>query len=441
MQKKSLLALLVAVMMLMSGCALVTVDEEADNAQIIIDVNGTTIDKGTFNALVENTIAEYEYMNQMYSYLGMQASFPTDTATVQQEVLNSNIQSIVTTLKAQELGYDQLTAEEEAAALETAEQNYADYVQQVIDAYFADSELEEEALHAEAEKYIAENGLADKEYFLDSAKQNLAMEKLYNDTVKDVAVTEEDLTAALNEKVEAEKAEYESYLDYYGSAVNNGTQTYYAPAGYRYVKHILVKFAEEDATAITEKETALTEASTALTTAQQALTAAAEGADTTELKAAADAAQVTVDEATAALEAAKETARQNIKAKVDEVYALATAEGADFDALVAQYNEDTGMPAIGYAICEGYAYFVESFTAAGMALENVGDVSEPVESTYGYHIMQYSAEIPEGPVALEDVRADLEAEVLTTKQDAAYTEAVNQWVSEADVKTYTDRLN
>ena len=146
-------------------------------------------------------------------------------------------------------------------------------------------------------------------------------------------------------------------------------------------------------------------------------------------------------EATAALEAAKETARQNIKAKVDEVYALATAEGADFDALVAQYNEDTGMPAIGYAICEGYAYFVESFTAAGMALENVGDVSEPVESTYGYHIMQYSAEIPEGPAALEDVRAELEAEVLTTKQDAAYTEAVNQWVSEADVKTYTDRLN
>ena len=193
------------------------------------------------------------------------------------------------------------------------------------------------------------------------------------------------------------------------------------------MKHILVKFAEADATAITEKETALT-------TAQQALTAAAEGTDTTELQAA-------VDAAAADLEAAKETARQNIKAKVDEVYALATAENADFDALVKEYNEDTGMPEIGYAICEGFAYFVESFTNAGMALENVGDVSEPVESTYGYHIMQYSADIAEGAVALDDVRAELETEVLTEKQDAVYTEALNQWVSEADVKTYTDRLN
>ena len=76
-----------------------------------------------------------------------------------------------------------------------------------------------------------------------------------------------------------------------------------------------------------------------------------------------------------------------------------------------------------------------------MALKNVGDVSEPVESTYGYHIMQYSADIAEGPVALDDVRAELETEVLTEKQDAAYTEALNQWVSEADVKTYTERLN
>ena len=44
MQKKSLLALLLALMMLLSGCALVTVDTEKDNARTIIDVNGETAD-------------------------------------------------------------------------------------------------------------------------------------------------------------------------------------------------------------------------------------------------------------------------------------------------------------------------------------------------------------------------------------------------------------
>ena len=44
MQKKSLLALLLALMMLLSGCALVTVDTEKDNARTIIDVNGDQIE-------------------------------------------------------------------------------------------------------------------------------------------------------------------------------------------------------------------------------------------------------------------------------------------------------------------------------------------------------------------------------------------------------------
>lgn len=442
MKKKGLLALLMAVMLLMSGCTLVAVDEEADNAQIILDVNGTTVNKGTFNSLVENTLAQYEYMNQMYSYLGMSASFPTDTATVRQEVLTSNIQNIVANLKARELGMDQLTEEETAEAEAAAEESYAAYLQQINTTYFADSELEDEAaLTAQAEAYIAENELVGKEYFVDSAKQEKALEKLRNETVKDVAVTEEELTAALDEKVQTEKEDYATNLSYYGSSVNGGAQVYYTPAGYRYVKHILVKFTEEDSAAITEKQTALNTAEAALTDAKTALEAAAEDADTAALQAAVDAAQATRDEAAAALENAQETARQNIKAKVDEIYALATAEGADFDALVAQYNEDTGMPAVGYALCEGYSYFVSSFTAAGMALENVGDISEPVESTYGYHIMQYSADIPEGPVALDAVRDTLETEVLTEKQDAAYNAALEQWVSEADVKTYTDRLN
>lgn len=207
------------------------------------------------------------------------------------------------------------------------------------------------------------------------------------------------------------------------------------------VKQILVKFTEEDAAVLTEKTTAYTTAQTALTDAKKALDEAAEDADKEALQAAVDEAQKALDEAAAAMKAAEETACQNIQAKTDEIYAKATAEGADFDALVAEYNEDTGMPAAGYAMREGYATFVPSFTKAGMALANVGDVSEPVQSSYGYHIIQYAADIPEGTVALDTVRETLENELLNAKCDEAYTAALASWVEEAQVKTYPERMN
>ena len=234
---------------------------------------------------------------------------------------------------------------------------------------------------------------------------------------------------------------YAAYPTQFGSDVNDGLQAYYAPAGYRYVKHILVMFTEEDNTAISDTTAAYTAAETALSDAKAALEAAAEGDDKAALQAKVDEAQTARNEALAAAENATANAFANIKEKVDGIYAAATAEGADFDALVAEYNEDTGMPAAGYAICEGFTDFVESFTTAAMALEKVGDVSAPVESTYGYHILQYSADIEEGAVSLEEVREALETTELSAKQNEAYNAAVDAWVAEANVKTYPEKMN
>ena len=52
MQKKSLLALLLALMLLLSGCELVTVNTEKDNAQVIVDVNGETVSKAALQLLL-----------------------------------------------------------------------------------------------------------------------------------------------------------------------------------------------------------------------------------------------------------------------------------------------------------------------------------------------------------------------------------------------------
>jgi len=441
MQKKSLLALLLVLSLLLSGCALVTVDEAKDMARTIIDVNGETINKQTFINAVNNTISQNSYYNQLYAQLGMSAQYSTDTATVMQEVADQYVNSLAAMQKARELGMYEFTDEEKAHVQEHAKEDYDSYVQQVISANFSDSELEGDALREAAEAYIKENGLATLEDFTKSAEDEVAMEKLQDYVVADVEVTDDEVTASLTERAESAKAQYESNPEAYGVNVNNGSTVYYAPAGYRMVKQILIGFSDEEKAAISDAETALTDAQAALADAQAAVDGAAEDADKDALSAAVAQAQAAVDEAQAKTDEARAAALAAAKTKADEVYALATAEGADFDALIQEYNEDTGMPENGYAVREGYSAFVESFTNAAMALEKVGDVSAPTESTYGYHIIRYAADVAEGTVDTEAVRETIKSGLLTTKQNEKISAAMAEWVGAAAVKTYLDRAN
>ena len=448
MQKKTLLALLLALTVLLSGCALVTVDSAKDNARVIVDVNGETVNKAVIKAAVDNQISTYEYYNQLYSsYYGISDLYSTDEATITAEVIDIYVNQLVSQQKAKELGLYEMTEEEQAEIDTTGKENYDTFIQSVISTYMPGSTLEGDELTAAAEKYVADNAvttvdgrstLAD---FVASAADAKAVEKLSDYIIKDVAVTDEEIQADFDAKVESAKADYEADPNAYGTAVNGGSTVYYAPAGYRMVKHILVKVSDEDSAVTTEKQAALSTAKSALTDAQSALDTAAEDADKTALQAAVDEAQKAVDEAQAAYDEAQAAGLANAKAIADGIYTQLTAEGADFDTLLADNNGDSGQPEAGYAIREGFTSFVESFTNASMALEKVGDVSEPVESTYGYHIIKYVSDVAEGPVDLETVKDGISSALLTTKQNETTTATLAQYVSEAKVKTYPERMN
>ncbi len=60
--------------------------------------------------------------------------------------------------------------------------------------------------------------------------------------------------------------------------------------------------------------------------------------------------------------------------------------GASFDDLMEQYNTDTGEPEDGYTFSENDS-FVQEFKDASKALEINKYTVEPVQSTYGYHII------------------------------------------------------
>ena len=83
---------------------------------------------------------------------------------------------------------------------------------------------------------------------------------------------------------------------------------------------------------------------------------------------------------------------------------------------------------------------MESFRDAAMALAKVGDVSEPVRSSYGIHLIKYVSDAVEGPVAFDDVKDTIYESLLSTKQDDAYNATVDEWVAAADAKVDRDAL-
>ena len=399
--KKAILALMLVCMMLLSGCALIKQDETVLNKKVVLSVDDTTFTRAEVGNQLENELYQMAYMYSMFGY-----SYDTTDAAIRAEtletVLTNLTESAVTDAKAKELGMYEFTDEEKATIAENAQADYDSYIDSYV-SYFTDETKTEEELKAEAEEYMVANGI-NMEDLTKSSEYTMSQDKLRASIIEGIAPTEEDVQALFDEKVASAKTNYESNLSSYGNAKNNGTTVYYAPAGYRIVKQILIKYNQEDLDAINALQN--------------------------EISAATDV--ETLNTLNEKLEAAETAAAEAIADKVAEVTSKIDA-GEDFDALVAQYNEDTGMPEVGYYLCDGYAYFVESFTNAGMALEKIGDVSEPTKSNYGLHILKYEADVEEGPVDIATVHDSLYNSALTEAQDEAYEAKVAEWVSAAKI--------
>ena len=156
MKKKTLFALLLAAVMLLSGCSLVLKDSAVDAKQTIIDVNGEQVDKQTFLNAYNYTLTMQQYYAQMLQQFGGDGT--VDEASILQSTLDNYISSLVLSQKAKELGFDQFTDAELAELQAQAQEEYDTQLESIRTTYFADSELEGDALTAEVTAYAKANG-------------------------------------------------------------------------------------------------------------------------------------------------------------------------------------------------------------------------------------------------------------------------------------------
>ena len=113
--------------------------------------------------------------------------------------------------------------------------------------------------------------------------------------------------------------------------------------------------------------------------------------------------------------------------------------GEDFAALAKEYSEDTGtkeaggsLGTVAYNSTELVAEFME-----GVRATKNNEISEPVKSDYGYHIIKVT-DYKEG--SIEDSKESIKTTLENQKKNDLYTETVEQWKKDYKVKIYEDRL-
>ncbi len=519
MNKKALLALLLALCMMLSSCALVVTDPEVDAATPIVTIGEKVFTKAEVQQYVENYLVQLQQQYaQQYNY-SIDTTDPELIASAQDEVIDALVRQQVLDNKAAEMSIS--LTDEEKAEVAKEYQEYHD----MFASWFTGMEGEE--LEAAISYYLyMYTGASD----VATMEKNHVMQKLYDEVVKDVTVDDAEVQANLDNKVASAKTSYASNLSSYGTAVNNGTTVYYRPAGYRMVKNLLIELDEASQTIMnglkskanqqrTAANTALTslngyenvdvealktQVSVSLTavdptpapTAEPTVApteAPATEAPATEAPAEPEAADGTeapteteapsaeptaeptpapvvpelVADVTDTFEATEDDTQKTINQLVrdyvtalsmadrydamaeevtDKAFAAIDAEaddviaqldaGADWDTLMAEHSDDPGMQGdretakTGYAVCEGFSSFDSAFVEAAMAIESVGGHSPKTRGSYGYYIIQYTSDVAEGPVALEEVRETVESDTLKEKQQQTYNDTVEQWVKD-----------
>ena len=378
------------------------------------------------------------FINDYLSYLS-QYGYDVSDSTTQSYVIASSLEYILEqkliTHKASELGLDEITAEERAEIEENMAASWEEEIAYYMEYYYGITEdsTEEETTQARTEILSA---LENQGYTLETVTaQALEQEistRVESSVIDQVAATDEDVLQYYNDLVsegkeaaEADLAAYVSNCDYAMSYPGYFEPVYYIPEGYRSVIHILLTPDAElldnwkGLAAKLEEAGEETESTGNGEATEEGTSEEAEEPVTPEM-----------------VEAARQAIFDSLKEKIDDIESR-LEKGESFESLIAEYGEDTGMKEEdllknGYMIHALSTSYDPAFAEAAMALEKVGDTSEPILGQYGIHIIRYLKDIEAGGVELTDsLRDDLKLELDTQMKNAAYAEALKTWRQEA----------
>ena len=372
--------------------------------------------------VIHNTEPMEQY-NQVAEYYAMFGITDEETLNaLKRDILDTFVNEAVLNEKARELGLDVYTEEELAENAAKALEQYELEIANYIDYYREEGITDEEARAALIADMDAQG------FTLQYIEQNLlhtaVSDKLRGMLTENVVLTEEALIEYYNARVEEERGRYNEDVSEFEYATLDGTPAAYVPEGFRAVKQILIALSDEQADALIGLENELADINIALEEQEER--------DENSMNRKAE------------LEAEIQAINDSLQSRADEVIAK-IAEGVDFEMLIEVYGSDPGMmeepgKSRGYYVWADSVIWEAEFTEAAMALKNIGDISEPVRTDSGVHIIKYMGDVAAGAVPLESIREALESQALDALKEEAYEAGMLAWREEMGVEVFYENM-
>ena len=335
-----------------------------------------------------------------------------DADEVAEETLNRVLEEQagdkIIAARARQLGLTELTDEDLAQIEAKAAENYEGQLNDFM-AFVGGTDREAAA------QQLAEEGGITLESITEQLKQTWWTQKFYDYTVKDVTVTDEEVQACYTDLLSRQKEAFAATPEDFEYAHLNGSAIVWRPEGYRAVRDILIPFDTETDAAAAER---LLDDLDMIDEDPEALAST----------------QAALDALYAPLEKKAEAVQQKL------------ADGGDFAALMDEYGTSEALqsePLLseGYYITDNSFVNSMEYVEGSMMLEQPGQVSAPLRSAQGVHLVQYVGDVTPGEVPLSEVEDAVRAEALSQKQADYYAEQRKALLEEAHVKYYPERLH
>ena len=359
---------------------------------------------------VSEAKAEYDYTAYFYEQLYVDESEYEDI--VKQEVLENLTENAILKIKAQELGVYEPTEEQSAQIEERARQSLEEMVEYYLP-YISDPEKSEEENREAVLAYLAGEDTT-LESLIESASSQAWLDRLYEAVTGDLTFTDADLEAYYTQACESAELSYSADPTSYETSRMNGESVLWNPEGYRTVKRILIGLDE---------------------TSRQRVEEIAQ-----------EIAQKTDQTRIAELLAEQDALYDRLTPIVDEVCSRMES-GDDFNLLIDEYGADEYMKTdygreSGYYVSSDSQLIDAEMRDAAMALESIGDISEPLRCQDGIYILRYESDVPSGAVPFEEflTSEELRQSVAENARREYYNTQVEQWLDEADIEFFPENF-
>ncbi|MCL2866588.1 MAG: peptidylprolyl isomerase [Clostridia bacterium] len=413
-------ALALTLAFITAGACLAPAVQAEDDSNAAILVNGQGIARDLVTSYHLYILSYFSY------YYGMDAT-QADVQEMAYEYATQN--AVIVELLRQKAGEMQiiLSPEEIRQLEDDYEAGVEYYAQSLLQELENPTEENRLAARQEAENTYAAQGYSLALMLTEKLGEKVRAELC--DTI--VSVTDEDIQAYYDSLAARDREEYGDDFSYYEMmkmywSFYGDHEPVHVPSGVRGIKHILLEVSDELLDVYRNAVAALEEA---LEETERTDT------DGPETDAPENPAQATPD-----VDAAREAILKSIEPLVDEIMSK-FHQGEPFDALVAEYGQDPGMreepyKTAGYYLHLDAAGFEKAFKEAAFSqLEKPGDISGPVVTAYGVHILYYDADIPQGaPPLTEEARAKYGEQALAWVRDSYFNQLVETWLNEAVIE-------